>query len=452
MVAKINRLISRLFAHIAVIAGCLTASPVVADNISLITDAETQDYLAQIVKPLYQAANLTFNPYSIFLVNDNSLNAFVSDGNYLFVHTGTLIEAENTNEIAGILAHETGHIMGGHIVRQKLKLEKLQYAMLGSMLVAGATALSTGRGDAAMAVLLGSQSSAFNNMLNYQMQEERSADESAVKLLQKTKQSTLGLQKFMKKIKKKNYFGGIEENTYFRTHPLTSERIAHFIEASKNNKYPANNPLDSKFSMIKAKLIAFLLPKEKVRRMYPTSNTSLPAQYAHSIVLFREGNIQQSLDGLEKLITAQPHNPYLHELKGQFLFESGSTKQSISAYQQALTLLPNNYILQISLAHAILESSASPADIQQAVNLLQKSLVTVNNAFSWELLARAYDMQNNKAAAQYATAEFNYAIGKLENAQAQLERAENSTSDKGLKLKISDLKQRIKTELKEKRF
>jgi len=445
MVEKIVRLIKLLVVIFVLFAG-LSVKPANAEGTTLISDAETQNYLAKIVKPLFTAAGVRFDKNNIFIINDNSLNAFVSDGNYLFVHTGTIIQADNTNELAGILAHETGHILGGHIVRLKLKLEKMQYIMLGSVLAAGAAAVSTGRGDAAAAILLGSQSSALNSVMHYQVQEERSADESAVRLLDKTKQSTNGLLHFMNKIKKQNTLSGIEENSYFRTHPLTNERISHFEQASKGNKYSEKSPLDSEFSLVKAKLTAFLYDNNKVNRLYPKSDNSAPSRYARSVLSFRQGNINQALNLIDSLIKEQPQNPYFYELKGQILFESGKIKESVSAYEKALNLLPDNYLLQISLAHSLLEENDSSQNTQRAMTLLHKSIISDPSSFAWQLLARAYDKSGNKAAAYYATAEFNYAIGNVPSALKQLENAEKNSPDKQIQLKINDLKQRIKDE------
>lgn len=420
-------------------------------GLSLISDAETENYLANVVRPLFKAANIHFNSNNILIVNDNSLNAFVSDGNYLFVNTGTLLNIDDTNELSGILAHETGHILGGHIVRQKLKMEQMQYVMLGSMLAAGAAAVSTGRGDAAMAVILGSQSSALNSMLNYQIEEERSADESAVKLLFKTKQSTDGLKRFMRKIKKQNALSGIEESAYFRTHPMTNERISHFTEAAKGNHFSSANSLDNSLALVKAKLTAFLLDENKVKRLYPLAHNDMPARYAHAILNFRQGNIKKALDEIDALIRQQPANPYFYELKGQFLFESGQVSASIATYEKTRELLPNSPLVKISLAHAILENAPNRQQAQKAANLLQQSLISVPSSTGWQLLARAYDICGEKASSYYATAEFNYAIGNLDGAQKQVARAKKFQPTKSVLLKLEDLDERIKTELKERK-
>ena len=450
MVAKITRII-KVGAVLWLLTGLLI-KPVKAESMTLISDAETQNFLTEIVSPLYKAAGIPFRANNIYIVRDNSLNAFVSEGNYLFVNTGTLIDADNVNELSGILAHETGHILGGHIVRQQLKLQKMQYIMLGSMIAAGATAVSTGRGDAAMAVMLGSQSSALNSILHYQTQEERSADESAIRLLAQTKQSTAGMLNFMNKIKKRTALSGISESSYFRTHPMTTERINHFIEAGKSNHYPQKHRLDSAFLLIKAKLTAYLSDKQKIMRLYPQSDKSAPARYARSILAFRQHRFDEAIDLIDGLIAEQPNNPYFHETKGQFLFENGHLSESIKEYEDALRLLPNDNILQVSLAQALLENNPNKTQALRIINLLNQAQIKKPLATGWQLLSRAYEISGQRAASLYAAAEFSYSIDNLEIAQRQLENARKLNPDKGLSLKISDLEQRIKQELKDREF
>ena len=170
-------------------------------QISIISDEETEQYLASVIRPLFQQAGVPFNRNKIYIVNDNSLNAFVGDGNNLFVHSGTLIKADSSDQISGVLAHETGHITGGHILRQKIKSQAMQEASLASVILAGAAAAASGRGDVAMAVMMGSQSSLLSNYMAYRVEEERSADEAAIKLLSKEQISPQGLMNFMKKFR-----------------------------------------------------------------------------------------------------------------------------------------------------------------------------------------------------------------------------------------------------------
>ena len=167
---------------------------------------------------------------------------------------------------------------------------------------------------------------------------------------------------------------------------------------------------------------------------------------------FREGKINEALFLADSLIKSQPQNPYFYELKGQFLFESGKVNESVAAYEQSLKLLPNNHILQASLAHVLLESSGAKQNVRRIINLLQQSLISYKDAFSWQLLARAYDLNNDKASSLYAAAEYNYAIGNLEMAKIHLDNAAKKSKNKALSLKIADLKERVKADMKDRPY
>ena len=416
--------------------------PVNAQEIRLISDEETEQLLNAITKPLFEAAGVAYNRNHIFIVEDNSLNAFVADGNNLFVHTGTIMSADSVNELAGVIAHETGHIQGGHILRQKLKNQSLQEVTLASVLLAGTAAALSGRGDAAMAVMLGTQSSVLTHYTRYRTEEERSADEAAMKLLQKTGQSPDGMLTFMKRIVKQNSLSGVEETPYFRTHPITRERISFFEENLKNDKSEKKtSPLQNDFEMVKAKLFAYINPPEQTFRKY--NNTSMPAKYAQAIAYFKQLKFNKAQQILDEMIKEQPQNPYFYELKGQVFLETGKIKEAKAQYQKALSLMPNSALLQISLAQAILEDSPSNQEIQTAINLINKSLLSKPMGFSWLLLARAYGLQGNEGAANYASAEYSLRIGSLKAAKEQIKAAQKLNKNPNLALKIDDLANRI---------
>ena len=427
----------------------LAYSSAQAQAISLISDEESEIFLQKITQPLFKAAGIPYNRNKVFIVNDNSLNAFVSDGNSLFIHTGTLTSASSPEEISGVIAHETGHIMGGHIIRQKLKNESLQQASLASMLLAGTTAAVTGRGDVAMAIALGGQSSTLSNYMQYRTEQERSADESAVKLLNATKQSPQGMLKFMKRISQRNDLSGIEETPYFRTHPVTRERINFMEKATAQSDYqPGQKNLDE-FLRIKAKLLAFLETPEQTFRRYPLSNSSVPARYAQAIAYFKQLDINNALKKINGLIKEEPDNPFFHELKGQIYLETGKIKPAKQEYQTALAKLPGSPLLQLSLAQAILEDAPTPDDLKKAVSLLNQANIKQPTPMGWLLLSRAFEASGNTAYSSYAAAEYSLSIGMPEVAQRQADNAQKHLkNDKKLKLKIDDLQNRLKEQTK----
>ncbi|MBQ8436172.1 MAG: M48 family metalloprotease, partial [Alphaproteobacteria bacterium] len=221
---------------------------------------------------------MPINRNKIFIVQDNNLNAFISDGNNLFINTGTIIAADNRNELSGVIAHEVGHIAGGHILRNKIQAQELQRVELASLILASAAAVAGRRADAAVAVMLGGQSSLLNAYTSFRLTQERSADEAALKYLAITRESPVGMLNFMKKIQTQNKMTGNEENPYFRTHPLTIERINFIEEAVKNSKYKPIFVQDDELYRIKAKLTGFLMEPEETYRKYPNSDNSIAAQ------------------------------------------------------------------------------------------------------------------------------------------------------------------------------
>lgn len=451
-ISGIKRLIGRIILSIAFLAFGMVANAQ-AQGLRLISDEETEQLLAQIIQPLFKTAGVRFNRNNIYIVEDPSLNAFVSDGNALFIHTGTITAADSPNELEGVIAHETGHIMGGHILRQKLKNQAMSEVTLASALLAGTAAVLSGRGDAAMAVMLGAQSSALHNYLSYRTEEERSADDAAMKILKANHESPAGMLRFMKRISQQNTLSGVEENPYFRTHPVTSERISFFEEQVKNsNIEQSREPLQENFERVKAKLYAYLNQPAQTYKKYPNSNQSTAAQYARAIAKFKQLKFKEAQKGLDRLIEKEPGNPYFHELKGQIFLETGKIKPAIAEYRKALSLRPSSALLQSSLAQAILEDdSAAPAQIKEAVTLLTQANRKRPAGFNWLLLARAYGLSGEEAAANYASAEYSLRIGATDAAERQAKQALATHPSPKLALKIDDLLLRISNLQKDKK-
>lgn len=420
-----------------------------AHAMSLISDEETENFLHATLRPIFKAAGTSFNPRNIYIVNDKSLNAFVIDGNSMFVTVGTLIAADTQNEISGVLAHETGHIQGGHILRHKIKAQEVQRVALASMLLGGAAGLAAGRADVSIAAILGSQGTAINSMLSYQISEERSADEAAVKLLKKTNQSPVGMLNFMKKIQKQNLVQGIEETSYFRTHPVTAERISFLEKATKESNGAKFGPQEKEFSRIKAKIFAYIEKPDQTFIKYPPSDTSIEAQYARTIAYFKDDRIETALSNVENLIQAEPNNPYFYELKGQMLLETGKIKQAVENYRKALEIHPQSSLFKLNLAQAMLEDFPSPREQQQIVDMLNQVLIYNPQSEAWLLLSRAYGLQQNAAGYNYAAAEYSFLIKDYTLAKKQAEQALKSNPSSALTIKLEDLLARIKEQEKE---
>jgi len=435
---KIKRLCSSILLLVVVLV-----SPQYAYGLAIISDEETEQFLYNTASPYYSAANIPINRNKIFIVQDNNLNAFISDGNNLFINTGTIIAADNRNELSGVIAHEVGHIAGGHILRNKIQAQELQRVELASLILASAAAVAGRRADAAMAVMLGGQSSLLNAYTSFRVTQERSADEAALKYLAITGESPVGMLNFMKKIRTQNKMTGNEENPYFRTHPITIERINFIEEAVKNSKYKPIFVPDDELYRIKAKLTGFLMEPEETYRKYPNSDNSIAAQYARAIADFKALRINTAISKTDKLIKTEPSNPYFRELKAQIYMETGKIEKAKIEYAKALKLLPHSPLFQINWAQAALEAHPSPNEIKQIINILNQAVIKYPTPFAWLLLSQAYAAQGNTAYSEYAAAEYSLGIGETAIAKQHILRAQKQQNlSSSLQLKLDDLLKR----------
>lgn len=420
-----------------------------AQAISLITDEETESWLYDLLTPIFGAAELPLNRDYVHIVKDDNLNAFVGDKNHMFVHTGTLLKASNSNEIEGVLAHETGHILGGHILRLKIKMQDLQTASLASLIAAAGAAAVSGRGDAAIAVVLGTQSSAINAMSAYQVSEERAADETAVILLDKNKKSVEGLKNFMKKIQNANRLEGIEEVPYFRTHPVTTERVSFFDDKlSRETSTITSVDLDKRLKRIQAKLFAYLEPLPAVLKKYPLSYNSVEGKIAHAVYYMRKRNLNLALKNANELIDKEPNNPYFWEIKAQALFESGKTMEAEHAYKKTLELKPNSDLFKLSYAEVVLANNPSAAKIRELIPLIEQANKNGVYPSAYLYLGRIYNQLNESGVADYFAAEYNNAIGETGIARKQLTKALKQPLRSDIKLRALDLQVKLQQDNK----
>lgn len=389
-----------------------------ASAFSIIRDAETETVLMNYVRQSFQAAGLNPQNAQLILVNDPSINAFVAGGQTIFVHTGLITNAKNVDDFVFVISHEIGHIVGGHVVRGYQEYQRLQKASLITTVLGGLVALASGRPDAGIAVMMGGNTSALGLFTAYRQTEESTADRTAVDIMKKTGYSLLGFNNVMKTIMSYERISDAGETPYFRTHPLTQQRLndmSYFLA----NSTPLHD--DLAFNLVKAKLIAFLYPPKQTNSLY--QDESLPAQYARAIALYRSNKVMDSLKAIEQLIKNNPENPYFHELKGQILFETGQIQPSIEAYQNALHYLPDSLLINLSYANVLLES-AQPDDVHLALNALKH--VTHQDPdipAAWQLLARAYDLQKKRDLASYAMAEFYMSINNTADAKRMAQKA-----------------------------
>lgn len=437
MKAKIVNVLKKYFVFVLFFAASLqlAVAPVVAQgrSLPLVRDAETEALLRSYAAPILKAAGLGSANINIILVGDTSFNAFVVDGRRIFINIGVLMQAKTPNEVIGVLAHETGHIAGGHLARFRDALAAAKtIAIITTLLgaAAGVAGAAAGSGDAAQAgvgVATGGASAAQRTLLAYQRGEEASADRAAITYLEKTKQSGRGMLETFRQFQDQQLFAARFADPYAISHPLARDRISGLERLVKNSKYrDRKDPpaLQTRHDMMRAKIIGFTQHPRSVARRYPRSDKSMAARYARAIAQYRNRQIRKALRNIDSLIKAQPGNPYFWELKGQALLENGRPKDAITPYRKAVKLAPKSGLIRISLGYALVASDQK-GNLSEGIQHLESGLSREkDSAIGYRQLAIAYGRQGKTEKADLAHARGLFISGDYKNAKRYAKRAQ----------------------------
>jgi predicted Zn-dependent protease len=367
----------------------------------------------------------------VVIVNDRSFNAFVIDAKRIFINTGALMDSDTPNQIIGVLAHETGHIAGGHLSKLHAELANAQTAMILAMLLGvGAVAASAtshgGVGGDPSAAILGPQLMVMRSLLAYQRAQEEQADRAGVHFLTVTGQSPKGMYDTFKRFADQQLYAAHNADPYLQSHPMAADRIAALEGIARPSPYwDKKDPpeLQLRHDLMRAKLFGYLDGPETLLRRYPLSNTSLPARYGRAVSAFRHSDVRGAVAQIDGLIQAQPANPYFLELKGQALVESGRAREALAPLRHAISLAPDPTLIQVLLGQALLGAN-DPALVEEAITDLRKALATdAEIPDAYDNLAIAYGRKGEFAEADLASAQAAFNRGNLPTARQLAARA-----------------------------
>jgi len=388
----------------------------------LLRDAETENNIKTLAAPIWRAAGLEPSDVGIYLVQDNQLNSFVAGGQAIFINSGLVLRAENPNQLIGVVAHETGHIAGGHVLRAK---EAMRNASIESIIamVAAAGVSVLGRSGAP---LLGAAGVGERSFLQFSIAQEATADHAALNFLDRSCQSARGLLKFFEILQSNELLAGERQESWVRTHPLTQQRVQYIrdhVQQARCSNTPDSPDSVELLRRIKAKLHAFLDDPSKTLSTYPTSDRSPIARYARAIAYYRMPKLDLALPEIDGLIRDFPNDPYYRELKGQMLFENGRVRDAMRPYEDAVKLAPSAALLRISLSQVYIESGDPALNKRAIAYLNDASRAEGRESQIWRFLAVAYGRDNQIGMAALSLAEEALANGKKKDATQQALRA-----------------------------
>ncbi len=413
-----------------VIVAFVLVQPVAANaqrRLSFIRDAETEHILRAFATPIFQAAGLVPQSVNIFIVQDQSLNAFVAGGQNMFFNTGLLTTAENPLELIGVMAHEAGHIAGGHLARGQDALERAQRTALISTLLGIAAAIATGEGGLVGAGAISGGQVATRGFLSFSRTMESSADQAALTYLDRAGLSSEGLMSFLEALADQELLPIDRQSEYVRTHPLTFDRIQlirDHVAQSPVTGQGVSPEAEMMFARMQAKLIGYLNPRRALQ-VFPEEDKSIPATYGRAIAHYRRGQMDLALAEMNELLAMAPNDPFFNEAAGMILLESGRAAEARQYYERALSVLPGEPLFLIPLAQIKLDGGTD-ADLAGAVDDLNLAIREdrVVPSMAWRLLATAYGRQGDLGMAALSLAEEALVLRDGEAAVEQAQRAE----------------------------
>ena len=424
-------MINRLLVHagrlaLAVAMASALPLPAAAQNIGLIRDAEIEATIRAYSNPIFEAAGLDAAAIKVHLVNDLRINAFVTPGLNMFMNTGLLIRSETPNQVIGVIAHETGHIAGGHLVRIREELRNATIQSILAMIAGIGVGVATGNPGAGAGAMMMGRDIALRNLLKYSRGQEAAADQAGMKYLDETHQSSRGMLQFFEKLEDQISLNTERQDPYLQTHPLTQDRIASVQQHVDHSPYSeAKDPAEFEELHLRmlAKLKGYLWPLNQVMQAYPPTDTSQPARYARAIAFYRVSRMKDAITLMDSLLAESPDDPFYIEQKAQILFENGRVAEAVPLYHRAVELRPREALLRQLLGQAELETEDQRYVKPAIQNLEFAAAMQSNDPEVWRLLAIAYGKDEQIPMSAMATAQRHMAMGDKKMARAWARRA-----------------------------
>jgi predicted Zn-dependent protease len=426
----------------AMVATALILAPVqqaVAANENkgppILRDTESEALLREYTRPILRAAGLEKQNIQMVIINDSSFNAFVADGHRIFVNYGAIMQSETPNQLIGVLAHETGHLAGGHLAKLRQQLANAQTQMIiatvlgAGAMVAGARSNSgggSGLANAGAAAISAPGEMIRRSLLSYQRQQEENADRAGVKFLTATGQSPKGMYETFKRFTADSLFAAQGSDPYLQSHPMPADRVAALEGLARQSPYwdkKDDASLQMRHDMVRAKISAFMERPDTVYRRYPMSDTSMPARYAHAISTYLHGDLRSAIAQIDTLIQAQPNNAYFYELRGQALLEGGRPAEAIAPLRKAVQMSNNAPLIEMLLGQALVGTD-NKAYTDEAVAILRAAVARETEApIGYTQLAMAYGRKGDYAEADLASAQAAFLRGDNKTARELASRA-----------------------------
>ena len=416
-----HHITGRLTSKMTVMLALLIVFVPMLSKANVIRDTELEAGLLRIAQPMAVEAGLDPAALQIRIVIASEYNAFVTGDGFIYIHSGLIMQAENMLEIAGVMAHEIGHIAAGHVVQRHGVIADAGMAtLLGAVAAVALTA--AGSADAAVGVMAGSADQTRRIVLARSRQDEGVADEYAIRLMQNQGYSVAPLAERMRQIASQRMLPESRQSEYYMSHPGALERSAVFqdhVNTHESGSFEEPEWMAALHDRLKSKLEGWSTPPRNVLKSSMKAEGA-NADYMRAIAFHRLSDITAAHEVMQELVAQHPDDPFFHEFLGDVLLASGEAAAAALSYEAALQLLPettNTGQIELSLGRAYLALN-NPQSIEKAIIALEKAH---RNEPEWAFVKRQLGIGLGRAG-RFAAADLILAEEALMNNNTDLAR------------------------------
>lgn len=389
----------------------------------LIRDAEIEKTLKIITAPLIKNTKIDRENFKVLVINDSSMNAFVTSGQNIFIHYGLITNLKTVEQLQSVIAHEIAHIISGHYIQRISDMESSQTVAGIGMVLSAAAGLATGDTNIVIGLAAGTQSASRRAYLKNTRTQETSADQTGIKLMAEANIDPNAALEVLNVFKNQEFLTAEQQDPYIQTHPLNSQRISSINKSLKSLNYKIQSKdkkFDYLFKRMQSKFIGFTGKPNRILRSSNIQNDKEFSILTRAIAYHRLPDFRLAKKELDSLLHIKPNDPYYNELKAQFLLENGNAGEAVKYYKRALELEPNQLLLNVGYARAL----NAIGEYKTSLSLLKTIYVEdPNNGSLLRELAIAYSKTGETGWASLLTAE-RYALhGKFKDAMRHAKRA-----------------------------
>ncbi|HWU77587.1 MAG TPA: M48 family metalloprotease [Rhodanobacter sp.] len=429
----------------------------------VVDDPLLDDYINDLGHRLAASSDKPKEHFAFFIVKDPEINAFAAPGGYIAVNSGLITITRNESELAGVIAHEIGHITQNHLQRAFEDSKKDAPLMALVLLGAIAAGASNHSGDAPMAVLAGGQGLLAQKSINFTRKDEIEADRAGIQTLTRAGFDPNAMADFFQHMQDvlSTGAGGRDVPALLQDHPVTALRISdakaragaliaeqkqRLTGADMSRQQWQSSTVPIAFVKDPASLIRqpatsnadlFALMRERVRvlagdatRMATYYSAGLhdrhdfdtPANhYGYALALTRSGRGAQAITQLQPLLKASPDSLTLQLALADARLQAGQRAAALDIYQAINAQSPRNRAVALAYAQA-LTAGGDKVQASLAASLLRPLLDDASEPEIYSAYARASEKAGDSERADEAYADASFYSGRPFDAMEQLKR------------------------------